>query len=318
MIRKSFVLLFIVFLLFFTACHNGEQYEFSISRNDMEKVLAEQKLNWFIKEIAAYDELQKNIITLTNEDNVIFAISSLIDYDRKVLNYTWVLPSEYTSEEINEFYHKELPELFELVGIFYGNKGNTDKSLNEFLNYYLKNEFNYENGVYWTKRIGEDHLKIEIKQFSLSDYNKNRAGMLLLMPEKSYEHYLKIKRENLKGVDSIELNEITVSEILKFNHPEDNEFVIKQFIVAGYLENIKENKTIPESLSNTHMSSILKSNKDKYLSAKLIDNTGSIDVFLLTTSLNKNELKAEREHIVTMYYYENNPVFIVHSSVLIE
>jgi len=43
-----------------------------------------------------------------------------------------------------------------------------------------------------------------------------------------------------------------------------------------------------------------------------------VNVFLQTTSLNKDELGVEREHNVMLFYYENNPILIVRNSVLLD
>lgn len=319
--RYKSILLALVLFLLLTACSNEEkyEYEFPVSRIDMEKVLEEQKLNWSIKEISVSEEAQKNIITLTNNDNIIFALGFKVDEGRKVLNITWLLPKEFTPDKINEFYNKELPELFDLVGIFYGNKKEMDKGLSEFLNYYLDNESNYEDGVYWTKRIGEHHLKGEIKTYGPYNDDLNRLGLLLVMPDESYENYLRVRNESWKEIDEtnleIEMKESTVSEMSEIKYPDDEEMAAKIYIVRGHLENIKEIKTVPESLINIHATFTVP-NKDKYLSAKLVDDTGSISVFVQTTSLSKNELKMEREHQVIMTYYENSPVLIVINSAL--
>lgn len=321
MARKLFISILVIFILIFTACGYEEQfkYEFPISRVDMEKVLDKQNLNWFIKEIGVFEEAQKNIITLTNDDNIIFAIGFQDDEGRNVLDITWFLPKEITTDKFNEFYNKELPELFELVGIFYGSKREMDKGLNEFLNYYLNNESNYKNGVYWTKRIGNDHLKLVIRPDKPYNDDINRVGQLLVLPHESYEHFLRLRNENLKninGTDSgIKLSECTISEMLDFEYPDDGGLFARYFIVRGHIKDIKEIKTVPMSLQSID-TRYTKPNKDKYLSGKLIDDTGSIDIFLQTTSLDKNELKLEREHQVMMYHYENNPIFIVINSAL--
>jgi len=67
------------------------------------------------------------------------------------------------------------------------------------------------------------------------------------------------------------------------------DIILKHFSLNGSLEDIKENKKISETLININ-SNNLKPNKDKYLNAKLVDDTGSIDVFVEMTSLNKEEL----------------------------
>lgn len=319
--RHKSILLVLVLILLLAACSYEEQYEyeFPVSRADMEKVLEEQKLNWSIKEISVSEEAQKNIITLTNNDHIIFALGFKGDEGRKVLNITWLLPKEFTTDKINEFYNKELPELFDLVGIFYGNKIELDKGLSEFLNYYLDNESNYENGVYWTKRMGEHHLKAEVKAFGPYNEDVKRVGLLLVMPDESYENYLRFRNENLKKIDGaeigIKISECTVSEMSKINYHDDDEMNSKLYIVQGHLENIKEIKTVPKSLINID-NKFTVPNKDKYISAELVDDTGSLNVFVQSTSLNKNELEMEREHQVLMTYYEKSPVLIVLNSAL--
>jgi len=319
-IRKLLTIHAIILILLCTACSSQEQqYQFPIKTEEMEKVLAEQELDWFIKEVGVVDDSQ-NIITLTNDDKIIFGIGSKVDEGRNVLNMTWFLPTELTEDKFNQFYNDELSHLFELVGIFYGNSREINKGLDEFLKYYYTNEDNYDKGVYWTKRINDDHLKIEIKPWQNSPDNRNRLGTLIIMPGKSYEYYLKLLNKGWKNaaeIDSIEISESTVEEILEFDPPVDEELYSKHFIISGHLEDINEIKNVPESLQNTE-TKFIKPNKDKYLNAKLIDDTGSMDVFLQTTSLNKNELGVEREHNVILFYYENNPILIVRNSVLAE
>jgi len=307
-------------ILLCTACSNQEQqYSFPINTEDMEKVLAEQELDWFIKEVGVTDDSQ-NIITLTNYDNIILGVGSKVDEGRNVLNMTWFLPTDITADKFNQFYNNELSHIFELVGIFYGNSREIDKGLDEFLDYYNKNEENYDKGMYWTKRIKDDHLKIEIKPWQDSTDNRNRLGTLIIMPGKSYENYLKLLNvgwKNSAGIDSIEISESTVAEILEIEPPVNEELLSKHFIINGHLEDIKEIKNVPKSLQNTEIK-FIKSNKDKYLSAKLIDDTGSVNVFLQTTSLKKDELRVEREHNVMLFYYENNTILVVRNSVLLD
>jgi len=313
--RKLFVLLFIVLAMFVTACSNNvEQYEFPISRLDIEKELGEQGLKWSIKKISAVNE-KRNLITLTNDDNTIFSIGTMFDENGKIINMTWFFPNNITEEKFNSFYNNELPELFKLVGIFYGNKKEVDKGLNELLNYY-HDEPNYENGIYWTRRIGSNHFKAKITPFKPINNNEYRVGTLSVLNGKSYENNMRIILKARKEINSIEINECTVSKITKFEHPEDNEIAMNYFLVKGSLKDIKKTKEVPESLKNSNRSFIMP-NRDKYLSAKLVDDTGSIDVFLQSTSLNNNELKVEREHYAIMFYYENSPVLIIINSALI-
>ena len=108
-----------------------------------------------------------------------------------------------------------------------------------------------------------------------------------------------------------------VSNIKSLSNPDkDEEFYGKHFIIQGKLENIEEIKNVPESLKNIK-SNYLKSNRDKYLSAKLVDDTGSVDIFVQSTSLNVEELSKKRNHNVVLLYYENTPILVVRFSPLI-
>ncbi|WP_287825881.1 hypothetical protein [Clostridium sp.] len=60
----------------------------------------------------------------------------------------------------------------------------------------------------------------------------------------------------------------------------------------------------------------LKPNKDTYLKATLVDETGSINVFIETTSLSMHDLEKKREHVV-LIIYDNEPFYIVRCSSLI-
>lgn len=103
----------------------------------------------------------------------------------------------------------------------------------------------------------------------------------------------------------------TVEDILnEVDNIVNEESHFKLFETTGKLDKIKGLKTIPESLEKID-SSLLKQNKESYLKAKLIDETGEADVFIQPTSLNNQELGEEREHSLILFNYEDNQVIIV-------
>lgn len=286
-----------------------EEYQFPLTSDDIENVLTEQKLDWYIKEHNGDDT--RDIFTLTNDYNITFGIDSYIRENKKVLNLTWYLPSNLTADEVDNFYYYELSRNFKLAGIFYGNKKGLDKALNKLLDYYL-NEENYENGLYWNKRVGNDHLKVLIN-------NENRVVSLQIIPNELYEDYLRTLNESWKRTSEVDNKKIFNSTVadMKEDIPPVNDIDIfsKHFIIHGNLEDINELKEVPESLKNTN-SRLLKPNKDKYLTAKLVDNTGTVNVLLQMTSLNLDELTEKRNHHVTMFYYNNEPFYVVRFSAL--
>lgn len=319
MVRNLIALLCIVLMVFCTACSSSEhEYQFPLQKSDIKKAIFSQKLEWEIENIEDVDS--RSFFTLKNNEGAIFGISSG-EYDTgKILNMTWSLPSEFSTDQFNKFYQKNLPELFELSGELYGNRNELKTGLKEFLKYYndLVDEFKGE--IFWVKRIGNDHVQIDIKPSLGSTDDRNRMGTLFITHNKSYEDYLRKLSESWSKtaeIQSIEVENSVVSNIKSLSNPDkDEEFYGKHFIIQGKLENIEEIKTVPESLKNIK-SNHLKSNRDKYLSAKLVDDTGSVDVFVQSTSLNVKELSKKRNHNVVLLYYKNIPILVVRFSPLI-
>lgn len=308
---------------------NKQQYQFPLTKEDIESVLAGQGIDMFIEDFSTIDETThgpsfKDIIisnaNLKNDDNITFGISSQVRDNHKILDLIWylpkTLPNALSMDQVDNFFHNELPNQFKLAGIFYGNKKELDKELGKLLDYYL-DEKNYNNGAFWSKRIGNDHLRVGITNHTMSIIS------LMIIPDEIYEDYLITSNEMLKESaenKNIKIYNSTVAEMLedaKKDIPPENELdtFSKHFVVNGQLKNIKENKNVPEQLANIN-SIYLMPNKDKYLSAKLVDDTGSVDVFLQMTSLNTDQLSMERYHNVVVLYNNNEPVYVVRLSTI--
>lgn len=293
-----------------------QQYQFPLTSEDIESVLEEQGIDMYIRDFNTVDSM-RNMVTLTNDRNITFGIDAQVRDGYKVLNMAWYLPSRLTPDEVQEFFHNELSKQFELAGIFYGNKKGLDKELGKLLEYYLKEE-NYDEGTYWSKRIGNDHLRVSksVQQTATTIY-------MMIMPDEIYEDFLFSTNEvwkNTAEIENIKIYNNTVAEMeetAKEAITAENKLnaVTKHFVIKGYLKNVKENKHVPEQLINP-ISSYFIPNKDKYLSAVLFDATGSVDVFVEMTSLSKDELNAEREHNIVMFYNNGEPVYVVRFSIL--
>ncbi|WP_313165486.1 M56 family metallopeptidase [Sedimentibacter sp.] len=293
-----------------------QQYQFPLTSEDIESVLEEQGIDMYIRDFNTVDSM-RNMVTLTNDRNITFGIDAQVRDGYKILNMAWYLPSRLTPDEVQEFFHNELSKQFELAGIFYGNKKGLDKELGKLLEYYFKEE-NYNKGAYWSKRIGNDHLRVSksVQQVATTIY-------MMIMPDEIYEDFLSSTNEawkNTAEIENIKICNNTVAEMeetAKEDILNENEldYFTKHFAIKGYLKNIKENKSVPEELINP-ISSYFIPNKDKYLSAVLFDATGSVDVFVEMTSLSKDELNAEREHNIVMFYNNGKPVYVVRFSIL--
>ncbi len=161
------------------------QYQFPLKAEDIESVLAEKEINMYIKEYNGDDS--RSITNLSNDKNMVFGINSQLRDNYKVLSMTWYLPEKLTSEEVYDFFQNELSKQFELAGVFYGNKRGLDKELNKMLKYYL-DEKNYNNLLVWKERVGNDHLKAQIKSIN---GKRNNIVNLLIIPDELYDDYLK-------------------------------------------------------------------------------------------------------------------------------
>lgn len=292
-----------------------KQYDFPLTSEDMESMLTEQGIDMYVKDFTIVDDT-RNIIELVDDKGISLGINSGISNGYKFLSMTWFTPSKLTDDELKDFFSNELLSQFELAGTFYGNKKGLDKELRSLLKYYLK-EDNYKKGAFWSKRVGNDHLRISRNTGTMPNIN------MLIIPDEMYEDYLVSTNESWKNIaenDNIQIYNSNIAEMqeeARINIPTGDElnFFTKHFFITGHLKNIKENKDVPEQLINP-LSSYFVPNRDKYLSATLADDTGSVDVFVQMTSLNKDELSVEREHSIVMAYNNGKPVYVVRYSIL--
>lgn len=285
------------------------QYDFPVNADEMEKILTEQKMDFTIIDENAYDP--GIILSLKNESNITFGVNTQLRDGCKVLNLTWALPGSITPNDDKDFYRNILPGNFKLAGILYGNKGRVDRSLNELSDYYLREE-NYNKALKWDKRAGNDHLVVNIRP-------KDGTGgfstvTLLLMPHEAYENYLRLRVEFGKltaEAENTELLEGTVADLKEIAPPDSGtDFFYRRFLVKGNLTNIRGDKVVSEAVKNIN-SPFLKLNSGNYQSAELTDHTGSVKVFLETSSLNKNELEMERNYYGIMFYNGSEPVYVL-------
>ncbi|NYB74106.1 hypothetical protein HZF24_08115 [Sedimentibacter hydroxybenzoicus DSM 7310] len=318
--KMTSLCIIIATIMLITSCSDTadeKQYQFPLTVEDIEAVLAEQGIDMYVEDSSTIDETTRgpsmkdtiiNITTLRNSDNVMLGVSSQIRNNHRYMNLTWHFPRMLSSEQVDEFFHNELLKHFELAGIFYGNKKELDKELKILLNYYLEGD-NYNNNSQWNKRVGNDHLTVKRSINTLSTIS------MMILPNELYEDYLKSSNDFLKESamdEGIVIRESSIAEMVKMAAEDDT---VKHFEINGHLENIKVNKAAPEKLTNME-SRYLVPNKETYLNAKLVDGTGGIDVFLQMTSLNKDELSKERIHNVVVLYNDGEPLYVVRFSTI--
>lgn len=314
MIRKLCVLLCIMFIIIFTSCGSAvSQNVFPLKLEDIEKAVKEQGLNWKLdKTLNGENPLDSRYVFL-NEENVEFTVYTTINESENGIVFGWYLPKDITKDKIDKFYHEEIPEVFDLISTLYGKNKELRNGLGEFSEYYKSAEGNFEDGIYWAKRIGDNHISIN------ANLENVKTGILNINSNIVFEEViLRSRIEKYKNhllTDNLKISSSTVDKMKKSYVSGDGDFSGEYFVIQGHLENIKEINNIPERLANINFAS-LKPNKDTYLSANLVDDTGSIDVFVETTSLSTDDLKTEREHIILMLNYENEPFYVVRCSTL--
>lgn len=322
--KNRIMLICIAFILLCTACSKEQQYEFPMTKETLEKAIADHNLEWTIDNVD-YGKDKKNsypVFSIKGDDNIGYGILTNTYEDSKILNLTIYFNPEFSKEQINEYYKKDLKKFFDFGCDLYGDSRKIKKCLKDFYKYYNKGDGNFEGGLYWTKRVGDHVLWIDMQPMLGAEKRGNSICVLIITSDKAYENsFLPSNKNSLINTaksENFEIDYSTVAGMKEFVLPvKEEDFYGKHFMVDGHLEDVKEIKTVPESLKNTRSSRwLLKANRDRYMMAKLVDDTGSIDVFLQTTPLNDNELGMEREHNVVLFYYNNEPFYVIRFSAL--
>lgn len=283
-------------------------YDFPLERDVVEKVISEQQLTWRIETEQSFYE-DHSVFSLKDDDNVFYSIDS---YGGEMVRYLGLqchFPQNYTSEQIHQFNEEEWFHLFEIACTFYGNSKDVKKVYDEFLTYVNdRNSIEYEHG-YFTKRINDTHFRVKLSPFTNNGkYYKLRT--LGIMNTKSYEKNSSASAEGWTKSVKIQgikvLDDISVSDITKISTEDE----VLRLIVQGHLEDIRELKDIPETLKviTTHYA---QPHIDDYFTAKLVDDTGSMDVFVRTTSLNSKELGQDRKHHIDYFSKDKLCVIIL-------
>lgn len=311
-------LLCILILFLITGCSSKEiEYDFPLTREDVEELISEKQLSWRIEDEQSFYEGQM-VYSLRNDDDVFMSIDS-----RNVEGARWFSmqfhipqnsPPTYVSEQLQQFNEEEWLKLFEIAGTFYGNSRDTKRVYHDLLDY-LSNRSSVKYGsTSWTKRIDDTHFRVRLSPFK-GDLNYYQMDSICIMNNDAFEKYMYSSFEGTNKFfesQKIEVFEnITVSDIIALN-PE-NEDTNLCLTVQGRLENIREE--IPENfktLPNTDIPPF----KNDFVTATLIDDTGSIRVLLRTTSLNSEELAQDRNHLI--YYNTKDKFCVIYISSLTE
>lgn len=299
-----------------TACSSEEiQYVFPLEREVIEKVLVQEELSWEIRDSRSFREGHVNYLLKNKNNKIICGINSYSKDDMRFLGLNFFTPSNIPVEslmvQINE---NEWDNMVKLACILYGNSKDYKKVYREFVKYSNNRRSSEYGGALWSKRIDDIHFRVSINALEKGTEDFTLKGIQIMNSE-AYEEYSRSRvnmwryRMDRSGIEILE--NITVSNIISMN--EEDSDLVKGIVIKGHLENIRKlnddelpSETISDSKDLPY--------KEDYLSAKLVDDTGSIQVFLLASSLSREELGQDRNHHA--FYFSKGNICVIDLSVL--
>lgn len=314
-LMKKIIILCVLIFTLTVACGKEEVgYGFPLVREDVEKVISEQEMEWEIMDERS--DMEGHTLYQFEEDNDDFRyINSYAMDGQKSLTLYLHFSSDITSNETKEFNNEYWSDLFDVAGTLYGNSSDVKKVYREFLNYLSERSFLEDDYGYFTKRIGDTHFRARV--YPRTNYNLYSLSCFVeIMNSESYEKSASLPIDAI--LESLEKEGIKVFEGINVSDVKDIDSNDDKYrlVVQGHLENIREMKAIPEELDVISNYYDLPPFEGDYYTAKLVDDTDSIDVYLLSTSLTPKELKSDRNHHIN--YLCKERISIIVSSPLIE
>lgn len=304
--------------LLITACSPEEvKYAFPLDSEVIEKVLAQEESSWFIEKSQSFQE-GHTIYTLKNEnDKIISTISSYSKDEMRHLGLNFFSISKLGKDPLKATINEnEWEDMFKLACTLYGNSNDYKKVYREFVKY-SNNRRDKEYGrAVWSKRIDNAHFKVTLNPLEEGTEDFTLIGIQIMNTDAYEDYSLNIVNmwKNAMKREKVEILEnITVSDIVSMN--EEDVDSTKGIIVKGHLENIRKLKD-DELPSTIFPNSKAVPYKEDYLSANLVDETGSIQVVLPASSLNEEELGQVRTH--HGYYFGKDNIYVIALSVLSE
>lgn len=312
--KRYLSILFILLTYFiFVGCSTNEveysytQYKFPLQKEDIQEVLKQNNLSRTLNTSNSKSKGHTHHLLVNNQNKLICSIDSHTDnYGR----YLKIAGFPQKVEETELIYESEWQDVFKFTCILYGNPNQYQTIYNEFTNY-IRSRKNNEI-KYWRTRIDDEHVVIYFSPIE-DDTEKYYLNSITIMNNNSFEALLKsrekIWKDILTRLEIESMGKLNISEIISMSD-DDTDF-IKGVMVEGHLKNIKKLKK--SELYKVIPKSEFISYNETFLTAELVDDTGSIPVVLRSTSLNKEELGEVRKHY--MYYFSSNNACIINFSV---
>lgn len=314
MSRKNKMFLMLVFIILNGCVSEEVQNTFPLYSEDIEDVLSNEKILWTIKKSDSFREGHK-LYQLENENHKLISVVSSYGVNSiRSLNLTFFVKDPMINKSIKEPIHEEdWIDMFKLAGALYGNSKDYKKIYRK-LNKYLvqRNSKKYGRAI-WSERIDDMHIKVNLVP-SVDNHDKYNLIGIDIMNTEAYEEYLKSLENSWKiyikqNLKAEIIQAIKISDISLLNESEDK---FKGLVIKGHLENFKVVKyeELPSKILNIKVLPYVKD----YISADLIDKTGSKRVIVKLSSLKREELSLVRKHYIT--YYNDEDICVIDYSVL--
>lgn len=295
--RYFFVALLVLALLAGGGCAKKpaevtKDYPFPLSREDLDEAIAARNLQWQI----VADQAETDTFTAYNLEDakgVQLTIITVGSGEERKLQLTATRFAMFGSRE--GFLIDELPAIVELAGDLYGSGAEAKKVYKEFQSKAAPR--NWE--IQWPKRVGDNHYNLDFKAYGPLNF--------VIDNQDSYARSQRVEASQMVqelASNGIDLENGTAKQMANKKPGKREQF----FLIQGHLESIKKVSKTPNE-EQLHPNDCRK--------ARLVDNTGSVEVFLFNSSLTEKELGEERNHYL-MYYPGETPYFLIYISAPLE
>lgn len=318
--KKGSKILFLLLLvaLLITGCDHRKIENTTIEQKDIEAALSKRNLLWTVESSESWLENQ-SIYILRDENGIFCSIDTRIDHKERELTLIFDYPNHISTEQLEQFNLNILPQTLHVAGELYGNISIVNK-IKKSISLNINNVDPKGNGVVITNQHKDDYLSLTLLPYEIGkDIYKTQK--LLIANHSAYERRIYEQANywsNPLNGDRVEIENSSVSnikELTNTKNSQDNQE--SYFVIKGSLKKIRKPTDISEpfkSISNNFISY----KKSGYLIADLVDETGSIEVYLSPSAFNKDDLNKTRNHYIYYHHNKENSFALIRYSVLEE
>lgn len=279
---RRFILYLVIVLFVFTGCskHTPELL-FPINIDDVENKIADKC--WTVTLLEGHSKNTSHF-QIKKYDGISIILGTMGNEEERYMSINFYFDNKFSELAMGEFYD-DLPEILTLSKELYGLKQDLNTIFIEATD--LSNSIT-EPKYSWQKRIDNDIVGFGFELFK----DHYRIARIVVSNMASYEKSVLGLANNMLSSNISTKKYRNVSDLSDEKLKNGDMLCIK-----GKLKDIKE-------IESDYISYVK--------SAKLVDNTGSMEVILIQNAFNDKELYAEREHYI--YYDESVSSFVVQYS----